>query len=90
MARKQPSVLAELRAIAREADKDVRGTVHEIFFGKPEGPSEPGTPLNPTPQMTTEELRPRAPRKPARQVAAGNSAARSRGRTKGRGQGIEP
>lgn len=35
-------------SIGREAIKDVRNTIHEIFFGRPEGHNEPGTPLNPT------------------------------------------
>lgn len=35
-------------SIGREAIKDVRNTIHEIFFGRPEGQNEPGTPLNPT------------------------------------------
>jgi hypothetical protein len=52
----QPSLSAELKAIGREAIKDVRGTLHESYFGKPEHASELGTPLNPTPQMTTQEL----------------------------------
>ena len=49
----QPSISAELKAMGREAIKDVRGTLHETFFGQPEHMSEMGTPLNPTPQMTT-------------------------------------
>lgn len=52
----QPSLGAELKAMGREAIKDIRGTIHESFFGKPEHASELGTPLNPTPQMTTEDL----------------------------------
>lgn len=55
-AEQQPSLGAELKAMAREAVKDIRGTVHETFFGKPEHASELGTPLNPTPQMTTQDL----------------------------------
>lgn len=34
-------------AIGREAVKDVRSTLMEVFFGKGERGSEPGTPLNP-------------------------------------------
>ena len=49
-AQSQPSLGAELKAMGREAIKDIRGTVHETFFGKPEHASELGTPLNPTPQ----------------------------------------
>jgi hypothetical protein len=55
-AQSQPSLGAELKAMGREAIKDIRGTVHESFFGKPEHASELGTPLNPTPQMTTQDL----------------------------------
>ncbi|WP_435008071.1 hypothetical protein P12x_005340 [Tundrisphaera lichenicola] len=47
----------EVKAIGREAMKDVRGTIMEVFFGKPEHQSEPGTPLNPTQQMVTQELK---------------------------------
>ncbi len=52
----QPSLSAELKAMGREAIKDIRGTLHETYFGKPEHMSEMGTPLNPTPQMTTQDL----------------------------------
>lgn len=55
-AQSQPSLSAELKAMGREAIKDIRGTIHESFFGKPEHASELGTPLNPTPQMTTQDL----------------------------------
>ena len=48
---------AGVRAMAREAVKDIRQTMHETYFGKPEHASEPGTPLNPTMQMVTEDLR---------------------------------
>jgi hypothetical protein len=34
-------------ALGREAIKDVRSTFMEVFFGKGERGSEPGTPLNP-------------------------------------------
>jgi hypothetical protein len=46
----QPSLGAELAAIGREAIKDVRATLMESYFGKPEHASEPGTPLSPTMQ----------------------------------------
>src|ERR1700747_1360345 len=46
----QPALGAELAAIGREAIKDVRGTLMESYFGKPEHASEPGTPLSPTMQ----------------------------------------
>ena len=35
-AAEQPSLSAELKAMGREAIKDVRGTLHETFFGQPE------------------------------------------------------
>lgn len=52
----QPSLSAELKAMGREAIKDIRGTLHQAYFGLQEHPSEMGTPLNPTPQMTTQDL----------------------------------
>ncbi|MDZ4858030.1 MAG: hypothetical protein SGI88_03535 [Candidatus Hydrogenedentes bacterium] len=52
----QPSLGAEVKAMAREAVKDVRNTIHEVFFGKGEGMSEQGTPLNPTPQIVTQDM----------------------------------
>jgi len=55
-AEQQPSLSAELKAMGREAIKDIRGTIYESFFGKAEHASELGTPLNPTPQMTTQDL----------------------------------
>ncbi|HZZ20075.1 MAG TPA: hypothetical protein VFE25_11925 [Opitutaceae bacterium] len=55
-AAEQPSLGAELKAMAREAVKDVRSTVMETFLGSPELGGEPGAPLNPTPQMVTQDL----------------------------------
>ncbi len=55
-AEQQPSMAAELKAIAREAVKDIRSTVNETFLGSPEFGGEPGTPLNPTPQMVTQDM----------------------------------
>jgi hypothetical protein len=55
-AQEQPSLGAELKAMAREAVKDVRSTVMETFLGSPELGGEPGTPLNPTPQQVTQDL----------------------------------
>jgi hypothetical protein len=55
-AAEQPSLGAELKAMAREAVKDVRSTVMEAFLGSPELGGEPGAPLNPTPQMVTQDL----------------------------------
>jgi len=46
----QPALSAELAAMGREAIKDIRGTLMESYFGKPEHASEPGTPLSPTMQ----------------------------------------
>ena len=51
----KPSFGAELRAIAREAIKDVRQTVNEVAFGKPEHAPENGTPLNPTTAEVTQD-----------------------------------
>jgi hypothetical protein len=53
----QPSLTAELKAIGREAIKDVRGTIHAAMWGQPEHMNEPGTPLNPTPQIITADLK---------------------------------
>lgn len=52
----QPSLGAEMAAMTREAVKDVRGAIHESYFGTPEHAPEMGTPLNPTPKMVTDDL----------------------------------
>jgi hypothetical protein len=52
----QPDLGAELRAMGREAVKDIRGTMMETFFGSQEMTTEPGVPLSPTPQMVTSDL----------------------------------
>ena len=52
----QPSLGAELRAMGREMIKDVRGKMMESVFGSQEVSTEPGVPLNPTPQMVTNDL----------------------------------
>jgi hypothetical protein len=52
---RQPSLWSELAAMTREAIKDVRQTVNEVFFGKGEHAPEPGTPLNPTQMIITAE-----------------------------------
>jgi len=44
----QPALGAELKAMGREATKDVRNTIHKVFFGQAEGSGEPGAPLNST------------------------------------------
>jgi len=46
----QPALGAELAAMGREAIKDCRATLMEVYAGKAEHPSEPGTPLSPTMQ----------------------------------------
>jgi hypothetical protein len=53
---RQPSLGAELSAMAREAVKDVRGAIYESYFGAPERMGEAGTPLNPTSQIVTAEM----------------------------------
>ena len=53
---KLPKLGAELEAMGREMVKDIRGTIHQAFFNQMEHNSEPGTPLNPTPQLVTEGL----------------------------------
>lgn len=55
-AKEQPSLSAQLKAMGREAAKDINSTMHQVFFGSPAGFGEPGTPLNPTPQMVTQDL----------------------------------
>jgi hypothetical protein len=42
-------------AIGREAIKDVRGTVNQVFFGQAEGVGEPGAPLNPLQSEVAEQ-----------------------------------
>ena len=55
-AEQQPSLGAEIKAMVREGVKDVRGTLHQSWFGQPEHAAEMGTPLNPTPQLVTQDL----------------------------------
>jgi len=55
-AQSQPSLGAQMQAMVREAARDIRSTVHESFFGKPEHASEMGAPGSPTPQMVTQQL----------------------------------
>jgi hypothetical protein len=45
-----------MAAMFREAVKDIRNTVSQIYFGRSESGGEPGTPLNPTPQLVTQDL----------------------------------
>lgn len=49
--------LGEMGAIFREGVNDIRSTAHQVAFGVPEHPSGVGTPMNPTPQMVTEDLK---------------------------------
>jgi hypothetical protein len=51
-----PKFGAEMGAMFREGVKDVQNTFHQVMWGQPAHPGEPGTPLNPTPQITTAEL----------------------------------
>ena len=53
---KQPSFMSQLSAMVREGIKDVRATIMESYFGKPEHPGEPVHPLNPTAQVVTAEM----------------------------------
>ena len=49
----------QLKALGREAVKDVRGTLMQFFFHQPEHSSEPGTPLNPTQELISDQLKDR-------------------------------
>ena len=53
---KRPSLAGEGAALFRDAVNDIRATTHQFFYGKSEGPGTPGTPLNPTPQLVTQDL----------------------------------
>jgi hypothetical protein len=55
-AKEQPSLTAQLKAMGREALKDVHNTLNQVFFSGHAGIGEPGAPLNPTPQMVTQDL----------------------------------
>jgi len=52
----QPALSGQLASMLREAAKDVRSTVHESFFGRPEHAPEPGSPGNPTQYMVNQDL----------------------------------
>jgi len=52
----QPSLSGQLVAMGREMVKDVRSTVHESFFGRPEHAAEQGSPGNPTQYMVNQDL----------------------------------
>ena len=53
---KLPDWRAEFRAIWREALKDIRQTMNQVFFGQHEHAPETGTPLNPTAQVVTNDM----------------------------------
>lgn len=52
----QPSLSGQLAAMGREMVKDVRASVHESFFGRPEHAPEQGSPGNPTQYMVNQDL----------------------------------
>jgi hypothetical protein len=49
--------------ITREAINDVRQTVEEVYFDKPEHAMEPGTPMNPTQREVYEQKHEAQPQK---------------------------
>ncbi len=51
-----PTLSGELGAMFREGIRDIRSTIHEAMWGTPEKVPEPGSPLSPTPQITTAAL----------------------------------
>jgi hypothetical protein len=53
----QPSLGAEVRAMGRELIKDVRASLHDTAWGRPEHMPELGTPLNPTQKIITDDLK---------------------------------
>src|SRR5437764_511558 len=53
---KRPSIGGQIDALIRDAAKDINNTLHNFFYGQQAGPGEPGTPMNPTPQMVTQDL----------------------------------
>jgi len=52
----RPSVWAELKAMGRQGAKDLHNAVIPAFPQSAHSVDEPGTPLNPTPQMVTQDL----------------------------------
>jgi hypothetical protein len=52
----RPSVWAELKALGRQGAKDLHNAVIPAFPDSARSQDEPGTPLNPTPQMVTQDL----------------------------------
>lgn len=52
----QPNFMGQVAALGREAAKEAQSTIQEVFFGKPTGMHETGTPLSPTQAMVTSDL----------------------------------
>ena len=52
----QPSLVGQGESLLREAAKDINSTLQEVFFGKPAGPNELGTPLSPTQLAVNSDL----------------------------------
>lgn len=94
----QPKLGGELRALAREAAKDLHATLNQVYSGQPSGPSEPGTPLAPTQYMVNDQVmgaefagREPAPGKQsvAEIIAAGKDRAAGPEKEQARGQEME-
>lgn len=49
----EQTFMGQLAAMGREMVKDVRGTFHQVMFGRGEGHGEPGAPLVPTQAIVT-------------------------------------
>lgn len=58
----------EMGAIGREAVNDIRQTMNEVFFDHHEHGMGMGTPMNPTSQLVTEDIRPEEPQPGINQV----------------------
>jgi len=58
-----PSAFGQIAAMLREAVKDIRNTIHQFFFGRPEGMQEAGAPMVPTQQIVTGSLTGNSPMK---------------------------
>lgn len=48
--------LPQLVNLARDMMNDVRASLHQFFWGQPEGPPTMGTPMSPTPHMVNDLL----------------------------------
>ncbi len=55
-AKQQPSIGGQLEALWREGAKDLHNAIVPAFPQSLRGTDEPGTPLNPTAQMVTQDL----------------------------------